>query len=298
LRLKRALADRLIYSRVREQLGGRVRYLFSGSAPLSKDLAEFFSAIGFLIFEGYGLTETSPVIALGSPGHVKVGAIGPVLPDVEVKLDGEVTDSEGETGREILVRGPNVTPGYYHAEEANREAFVDGWFRTGDLGLLDSDGYLTITGRKKNLFKTSGGKYVSPEKLENLFQGQPYVYQISVLGDGRKFIGALIVPDFTRLEAYARSHGISFQGREDMVANPAVQAFMREQVDETTRWLPSYEKIRQFILLPRDFTVASGELSSALKVKRYVVTEKYRDQIEEMFSRHAPQPESISSLAP
>ncbi|MGB7592214.1 MAG: long-chain fatty acid--CoA ligase [Terriglobia bacterium] len=292
LRLKHALADRLICSRVREQLGGRVYILISGAAPLSKDLGEFFFALGLPVYEGYGLTETSPVISVNCPRRTKLGTVGPVIPRVEVKLSEEEIDPEGAVGREILVRGPNVTAGYYHLEEVNRAAFVDGWFRTGDLGAFDSDGYLKITGRKKNLFKTSGGKYVAPEKLENLFQGHPYVYQIAVLGDGRKFVGALIVPDFTRLMAYARSQGISFQNRQELVANPGIQALIRQQVDEATCWLPRHEKIRRFILLPQEFTIASGELSLTLKVKRRVVEEKYRAQIEEMFSHRAPQAQS------
>ena len=292
LRLKHALADRLICSRVREQLGGRVYILISGAAPLSKDLGEFFFALGLPVYEGYGLTETSPVISVNCPGRTKLGTVGPVIPRVEVKLSEEEVDPEGAVGREILVRGPSVTASYYHLDEVNRAAFVDGWLRTGDLGAFDSDGYLKITGRKKNLFKTTGGKYVAPEKLENLFQGHPYIYQIAVLGDGRKFVGALIVPEFTRLMAYARSQGISFQNRQELVANPDIQALIRQQVDEATCWLPRHEKIRRFILLPQEFSIASGELSLTLKVKRRVVEEKYRAQIEEMFSHRAPQAQS------
>jgi len=288
LRLQHTLADRLVCSKVRAQLGGRVYMLISGAAPLSKDVAEFFYALGLPVYEGYGLTETSPVVAVNCPGRTKLGTVGLVIPGVEVKLSEEEVDSEGRVGREILVRGASVTGGYYHLEEVNRAAFVDGWLRTGDLGSFDSDGYLRITGRKKNLFKTSGGKYVSPEKLENLFQGNPYIYQIAVLGDGRKYVGALIVPDFARLQAYARSQGISFQNRQELVANPDVQALIRRQVDEATRWLPRHEKIRRFVLLPQEFTIASGELSATLKVKRPVVNERYRAQIEEMFSHHAP----------
>ena len=289
LRLKHGIADRLVCAKVREQLGGRVYMLISGAAPLSRDIAEFFYALGLPVYEGYGLTETSPVVAVNCPGHIKLGTVGRVIPRVEVKLSEEEVDSEGRVGREILVRGPSVTRGYYHLEEVNRSAFVDGWLRTGDLGSIDSEGYLKITGRKKNLFKTSGGKYVSPEKLENLFQGDPYICQIAVLGDGRKYIGALIVPDFARLQAYARSQGIAFQNRQELVANPDIQALIRRQLDEATRWLPRHEKIRRFVLLPQEFTIASGELSATLKVKRSVVKEKYRAQIEEMFSYHAPQ---------
>ena len=201
----------------------------------------------------------------------------------------EEIDSEGRVGREILVRGPSVSPGYHQLEELNREAFVDGWFRTGDLGALDSEGFLHITGRKKSLFKTSSGKYICPEKLENLFQGNSYVYQITVLGEGRKFVGALIVPEFTRLQAYARSQGISFQNRQEFVAHPEIHALIRRQVDEATRWLPSYERIRRFVLLDQEFTIASGELSATLKIKRRVVEERRQAEIEEMFMHRPPQ---------
>ena len=189
LRLKHAVADKLIFSKVRGQLGGRINVLASGAAPLAQELAEFFCAMGLPVYEGYGLSETSPVISINSLGHTKLGTVGRVIGGVEVKFGDENPDPEGGAGREILVRGPNVSPGYYHLEEENRAAFVDGWFRTGDLGTMDEDGYLRITGRRKNLFKTSGGKFISPEKLENLFQSHPYVHQIVVHGRRKKVCG-------------------------------------------------------------------------------------------------------------
>jgi long-chain acyl-CoA synthetase len=289
LRLMHAIANRLIFSKVREQLGGRIAILASGAAPLVRELAEFFHAMGLPVYEGYGLTETAPVIAINYPGHTKLGTVGPLIGGVEVKFGEENHDLEGGSGREILVKGPNVSPGYYHLDEDNRVAFLDGWFHTGDLGAMDEEGYLRITGRKKNLFKTSGGKYVSPEKLENLFQSHLYIHQIVVLGDGRKFVGALVAPVFPRLEAHARAHGITFQTREELVAHTEIRAFMQQLVDETTRWLPPHERIRQIALLPRELSMEEGEVSATLKVKRRVVEEKYRDVIEEMFSRHAPQ---------
>ncbi len=289
LRLKHALADRLIFSKVREQLGGRISILASGAAPLARELAEFFYAMGLPVYEGYGLTETAPVIAINYHAHTKLGTVGPLIPGVELKFGEEIPDPEGGAGREILVKGSNVSPGYYHMEEENRIAFEGGWFHTGDLGMMDEEGYLRITGRKKNLFKTSGGKYVSPEKLENLFQSHPYVHQIVVLGAGRKFVGALVTPVFPRLEAHARAHGISFASREELVGKPEIHAFMQQLVDETTRWLPPHEKIRQIVLLPRELTMGDGEVSPTLKVRRRVVEEKYRGVIEEMFSRHAAQ---------
>jgi long-chain acyl-CoA synthetase len=295
LGLRRALADKLVYSKIRSQMGGRLRLLISGSAPLGRELAEFFFAIGIPVYEGYGLTETSPVIAVNHPGAVKLGTVGPVIPGVEVRLGVETKDSRGGTGREILVRGPNVTPGYFHQDERNGESFADGWFQTGDLGDLDADGFLTITGRKKNLFKTSGGKYVSPEKLENLFQGHTYVAQLLVLGDSRKFVGSLIVPNFTALESHARKQGIDFASREDLVMNDKIHAFMQRQVDEACKHLPPHERIRQIGLLPKELTVAAGELSATLKVKRPVIEERYRELIEEMFSRRPPAAQEAAS---
>jgi long-chain acyl-CoA synthetase len=289
LRLKYAFANALIFSKVRGQLGGRIRILASGAAPLARELAEFFYAMDLPVYEGYGLTETSPVISINYPGHTKLGTVGPLIPGVEVKFGEEDHDPEGGAGRELLVKGPNVSPGYYHMEEENRAAFEGGWFHTGDLGAMDEEGYLRITGRKKNLFKTSGGKYVSPEKLENLFQSHPYVHQIVVLGDGRKFVGALVAPVFLRLEAHAHMQGITFRTREELVAHPEIHAFMQQLVNETTRWLPPHERIRQIVLLPRELTMGDGEVSPTLKVKRRVVEEKYRAVIEEMFSRHATQ---------
>lgn len=289
LRLKHAVADALVCSKVRARLGGRVRILFSGAAPLSRELAEFFYAMGLPVYEGYGLTETSPVIAANCPGSVKLGTVGRVIPGVEVRLGEEKTNQDGGVGREILVRGPNVTSGYCHLEEENREAFVDGWFHTGDLGILDSEGFLTITGRKNNLFKTSGGKYVSPEKLEELFQGHPYISEIMVLGNARKFVSALIVPNLAPLEAYAQRQGIRFTSREELVAKPEIHSFLEQQVAEVTQRLPPHEKIRQIAVLTKEFTIDSGELSATQKIKRAVVEERYRELIEKMYLQRARQ---------
>lgn len=284
LRIKHAAADTLVGSKIRARLGGHVRYLISGAAPLSRELAEFFYAVGLPVYEGYGLTETSPVISVNYPGTVKLGTVGRVVPGVEVRM-GEEPAEENASG-EILVRGPNVTPGYYNREEESR--FSEGWFHTGDLGRLDTDGFLTITGRKKNLMKTSGGKYVSPEKLEGLFLGHPSVTQMVVLGDSRHFVAALIVPNFERLEAYAREQSITFEARAELVSHPEIQAFIQRQVDEACKGLAPFERIRQIGLLPREFTVDSGELSPTQKVRRFIVEERYRELIEEIYRRPAP----------
>ncbi len=289
LRLQRALANRLVYSQVQARLGGRVNILISGAAPLARELGEFFYAMGLPVYEGYGLTETSPVISVNFPGCVKLGTVGRVIPGVEVKLDEPEVSDDG-SGREILVRGPNVMPGYYHLEEENQRAFTDGWFHTGDLGALDEDGFLSITGRKKNLFKTAGGKFVSPEKLENLFQGHPYVAQVMVVGDRRRFVSALIVPHFSRLERYAQEQGIAFAEREGLLADRRVLDFFEQQLEELMRWLPRHEKIKQFALLGREFTIAAGELSPTQKVRRGVVEKRYARVIEELYQRHEPAP--------
>jgi long-chain acyl-CoA synthetase len=288
VRVQYALADLLVFRKVRAGLGGRVRLVISGAAPLSRAMAEFFYAVGLRVYEGYGLTETAPVIAVNYPGAVRLGTVGKVLPGVELKFGEEFVDMKGHAGREILVRGPNVMRGYHNLEQENREAFADGWFCTGDLGTTDDEGFLTITGRKRNLFKTSGGKFVSPEKLENLFQGHHYVAQIVAVGEARRFVGALVVPNFSNLGRYARENTIAFSGNEDLVRQPAVRSFLQQQVDEVMADLPSYERIHQIALLSRELTVDEGELSATHKVKRAVIEERYRDVIEEIYLRAAP----------
>ncbi len=290
LRLRHAVADRLVFSQVRARLGGRLRFMNSGSAPLSIEVAEFFFAAGIPIYEGYGLTETSPVLAVNTPGALRLGTVGKAIPGVEIKLGAEYVDEEGGKGREILVRGPNVSSGYYNLPEDTREAFVDGWFNTGDLGELDAEGFLKITGRKKHLFKTSGGKYVAPEKLENLLQGHPEIAQVMTIGNARKFVSALIVPNFARLENEARKRGIAFSSREELAANPALREWMQQRVDEALKDVAPHERIRQITLLPCEFSVDSGELSPTQKIRRHVVEERCKDLIDEMYRRQPPQP--------
>jgi long-chain acyl-CoA synthetase len=294
LRLQHVITDILVGRKIRAALGGRMQVMFCGSAPLSQKLVEFYFAFGLPVYEGYGLTETSPVVSTNHPASLKLGTVGRPVAGVEVKLAEElVTDEEGSVGREILVRGPNVTPGYYHLEKENEEAFKEGWFHTGDLGSIDGEGFLSITGRKKYLFKTSGGKYVSPEKLENLFQGHPYVSQVVVIGNRRRFVSALLVPNFSRLEVWAAGEGISFANREGLVSNPRVHAFLQQQADQLTEWLPRHERIRQIAILPHEFTMDAGEVSATHKIKRRVVEERYRDLIEEVYRR---QPEKAVAV--
>jgi len=274
IRLLHPLTDRLVFSKVREKLGGRLRFLISGSAPLSTEIAEFFYAAGIRILEGYGLTETSPVVAVNTLERTRIGTVGPIGPGIEVKIapDGE-----------IMVRGPNVMKGYYRNDEATREAIKDGWFHTGDIGLIDADGFLKITDRKKEILKTSGGKMVAPQPIENLLKTDRFIAQAVLIGDRRKFISALIVPDHACLESYAKHKEIPYKTVEDLVREPRVIDLLRRRIEAKMAGLPSYETIKKFILLPREMTPESGELTPTLKVKRRVVEKKYADQIESMY---------------
>jgi long-chain acyl-CoA synthetase len=272
--LEHAIADRMIYSKWRATLGGRIRFLLSGGAPLAPEIAYAFLAAGIKIFEGYGLTETSPVIAFNYPGTFRIGTVGKVLANLEVRIaiDGE-----------ILVRGPSVTCGYYNLPEATAEAFTqDGFFKTGDVGDLDEDGFLVITDRKKDLIKTSGGKYVAPQLIENALKVSNLFSQVIVIGDRRKFIAALLVPNTEALRMTLAERG-HLVGAVALHEDPRVAEFCLELVDEMTPHLARYEKIKRIALLPRELTVEAGEMTPTLKVKRRVIEERYRDVIERLY---------------
>ena len=215
LAFKRALAKKLVFSKITARTGGRIRYFICGGAPLSRDIAEFFYAMGLRIMPGYGLTETSPVLTGNTPEQVRFGTVGKAIPRVELRI--------AEDG-EILARGPNVMMGYYKNEADTREVLKDGWLHTGDIGRLDEDGFLIITDRKKDIIVTSGGKNVAPQPIESLIQASPFIASAVVVGSSRKFISALIVPDFEKLEAYARAHGIAFADRADLCRRPGGRA--------------------------------------------------------------------------
>ena len=270
LQIRRGLAHVLVLRKIRARTGGRVRLLVSGGAPLGAATNEFFNALGFTLIEGYGLTETSPVITLNRPGDVKIGTVGPAITGVEVRIAPE----DGE----ILVRGPIVMMGYYNRPDETAAVLVDGWFKTGDIGELDADGHLKITDRKKDLLKTSGGKYIAPAPIEGRIREHPYVANAVVLGDRRKYAAALIVPDFAVLE---REHpGMS---RAALATHPPVLAAVQAHLDAINATLPSWETVKKFGLLESDFTIESGELTPTMKVKRKAVEEKRKETIESLY---------------
>jgi long-chain acyl-CoA synthetase len=273
LSVRRALAAKLVFSKIVQKTGGRVHFFVSGGAPLSRDVAEFFYAIGITILEGYGLTETSPVLTCNTFDKMKFGTVGPPVPGVEIRIapDGE-----------ILAKGPNVMKGYYKKDQETREAFENGWFRTGDIGHFDEEGFLVITDRKKDLIVTAGGKNVAPQPIENELKTNPYILNAVVVGGGRKFISAIIVPDFEKLEAYARANGIPFTGREDLVKKEQVINFMLAEVNRATPHLASYERIKKIVLLDRDFDVDT-ELTPSLKVKRHIVEKAFKSLVDLLY---------------
>lgn len=273
LGVRRRLAAKLVFSKIVEKTGGRVHFFVSGGAPLSSDVAEFFYAIGITILEGYGLTETSPVLTCNTFDKMKFGTVGTPVPGVEIQIakDGE-----------ILAKGPNVMKGYYKKDQETREAFEGGWFHTGDIGHFDEEGFLVITDRKKDLIVTAGGKNVAPQPIENLLKTNPYIQNAVVVGGGRKFISALIVPNFERIEAYARTSGIPFASRKDLVEREEIVNFMLAEVNRTTPQLASYERIKKVVLLDRDFDVDS-ELTPSLKVKRHIVEKTFKALIDFLY---------------
>lgn len=275
LKFRYRLAYKLVFSKIVERTGSRVRFFVSGGAPLSRDIAEFFYAMGILIIEGYGLTETSPVISLNTLEDFRFGTVGKVLPGEEI-----IFAPDGE----IWVRGPNVMKGYFKKEAETREVFEDGWFKTGDIGYLDKDGYLVITDRKKDIIVTAGGKNVAPQPIENLLKTHPYIANAVVVGDQRKFIAALIVPDFDKLERYALEQNISFIDRKDLISRPEIYEFFIQEIDRLTPHLASYEKIKKIALLERDFEIEAGEITPTLKVKRRIVEDKYKSVIDQLYA--------------
>jgi long-chain acyl-CoA synthetase len=275
LKLKHMVADKLVFSKLREKLGGRIKFMVSGGAALPKEFGEFFEAVGILILEGYGLTETSPVISVNRIDNYRFGTVGQPIPNVEVKIapDGE-----------ILARGPNIMKGYWNLPEMTAEVIdADGWFHTGDIGEIDTDGFIKITDRKKHLFVSSGGKNIAPQPIENLFLSSKYIEQFVLIGDRRMYCTALVVPDFDALKAYASAHGIGSVHNHELVRHPEIHALIQRDIDELQKDLANFERVRKFILLAKPFTIEDGELTPTQKIRRKVVEEKYADVIERMY---------------
>ena len=275
LKMEFALASKLVFSKIKERTGGRLQIFISGGAPLAREIAEFFGAAGMLICEGYGLSETSPVITCNYPGRVKPGTVGLPLEHVEVKIAGD---------GEILTRGPHVMKGYFKKPEATAEAIEkDGWFHTGDIGFVDPDGCLVITDRKKDIIVTSGGKNIAPQPIENRLKTNKFFTEVVMIGNKRNFAAALVVPNFEALEAWAQQRGIAAAGREELVRRPEVVSHYEGLVEQMTADLAQFEKIKKIALVAKEFTQDSGELTPTLKVKRRVVEERYKPMIDAMY---------------
>ncbi len=275
LSTKLAVAEKLVFHKLKERVGGRLRFFVSGGAPLSKEIAEFFRAAGIAILEGYGLTETSPVISINPLEKNKLGTVGRAIPGVEVQIA-----ADGE----ILTRGPHVMKGYFKDDDATREVIEpSGWFHTGDVGMMDEDGYITITDRKKNILVTSGGKNVAPQPMENVLVTSKWIEQIVVIGDKRKFVSALIVPAFVNLEAWAKEKGLAYTDHESLITLPAVKELYDRVIAESMEGFAQFEKVKKYILLSQEFTIESGELTPSLKVKRNVVEKRYAELIDAMY---------------
>ncbi len=276
LTAKHSVADTIVFAKLREFFGGRLRFCITGGAALSDEIYLIFTGAGISIMQGYGLTETSPVISSNNPSAVRVGTVGKPIRNVKVRIA-----ADGE----IEVSGPGVMAGYYHKDDATEDAFTeDGWFKTGDIGDIDKDGYLKITDRKKELFKTSGGKYIAPALIEQMLRGSRFVNQAVLVGSERKFPAALIVPNFEMLESFAKLKELAVSTPAEFCANARILDLFSRQIEAMTQGLAKYEKVKSFALLEHEMTVENGELTPTLKVKRRVVDEKYRAVIDKIYN--------------
>ena len=275
LKFKHSIATKLVFLKWQRAFGGRMRLLVSGGAALSEELSYIYVGAGIPIVQGYGLTETSPVITTSSIDDIRPGTVGKAIPNVEIRI--------AEDG-EIEVRGPNVMRGYYNKPEETRAVFTsDGWFKTGDVGALDKDGFLRITDRKKELFKTSGGKYIAPQPIEQAIKASRFVNQVVLIGAERKFPAALIVPVWEQLESYCKLKSIDVKSRAELCRHPRIIDLLQRQIDALTPNLAKYERIKKIALLENEFTIEGDELTPTLKVKRRVIDKKYRDVIERLY---------------
>ena len=274
LSLKHKLADKLVFHKLRAKTGGKLRFFISGGAALARELGLFFEAAGILVIEGYGLTESSPVIVANRVNDYKFGTVGKPMPGVEIKIakDGE-----------ILAYGPNIMQGYYKNKKETEETIKDGWLYTGDIGVFDAEGFLIITDRKKHLFKTSGGKYIAPTPIENMFLASKYIDQFILIGDRRMFVSALIVPDYEALKEYADANRIQYKSIDELVEMKQIYELLDRELDQFQKKLANFERVRKFAILDKPFTIETGELTPSLKIKRKFVEERYKDLIEDMY---------------
>ena len=270
------IANKLVFSKIRAGMGGNVKTFISGGAPLGRELAEWYATVGIRIHEGYGLTETSPVIALNTPVSHRIGTVGKVLANLEVRI--------AEDG-EILVRGPSVFKAYWNRPEETQNAFQDDWFKTGDIGNIDADGYLSVTDRKKELIKTSGGKFIAPQPIESSLKLNPLVGTAVILGDKRKFCFAIISPNFTLLEAWAASHDVPFSSRAALVVDARVKALYEGVVEEVNQNLARFEQLKRVLLVPDEFSPENGALTPTMKLRRRAIEDRYRTQIDELYAQ-------------
>ncbi len=280
LSIAHSIADALVFKKWRQAVGGSIRIFISGGAPLAPEIAYLFLAAGLPILQGYGLTETSPSVSCNTEARNRIGSVGPVIDGVSVRIAGD---------GEILVKGDTVMNGYYNRPADNEEAFTDdGWLRTGDIGHIDADGFLVITDRKKDLIKTSGGKYIAPQRLESLIKSSRFVSQVVVVGNARKFASALIVPNMELLRGYAQLKGIHYKEESELLANPRITDLIQRQIDKYTAELARFEKVKKVALLEHEFTTESGELTPTLKPRRSIIEKKYADVIDRLYEQSAP----------
>jgi long-chain acyl-CoA synthetase len=283
LAAKHAAAKRLVLDQIQETTGGRLRFFVSGGAALNPDIMEFFASVGLWIMQGYGLTETSPVISANTEQDYRIGSVGKPIDEVEVRIAEELWDGSEDEG-EIQVQGPNVTEGYYGLPEETAELFTDdGWLRTGDVGRIDEDGFLYVTDRLKKIFKTAYGKYIVPNKIEGKFKQQSPVEQAVVIGEDRKYVSALFAPDFEQLEAWAEDEDLEWDTHEDLVDHERVQQLFERAVERVNGDLARYESVKKFTVLSRVLDQVHDELTPTLKVKRRVVHEHFADEIDGMY---------------
>jgi long-chain acyl-CoA synthetase len=280
-------ADKLVFHKIKDRVGGRLRYFVSGGAALSKDIEEFFWAAGICILQGYGLTETAPVCNVNTPAAIRFGSVGRTVQDVQIKIDtSEWVPAKPRPAPEgeICYKGPNVFQGYWKNDQATKECFdADGWFHTGDIGYVDKDGFLFITDRKKEIIVMSNGKKVPPQAIENDLKIQPHIAQAMVVGDDRNYIAALLVPNWETLEKFCLENGIAREDRARLVADQRVVSLFEREVEAVNAKLSRYEQIKKFWILPSEWTVESGELTPSLKLKRRIILDKQKDGMRQLY---------------